>query len=200
MGTLDEAVLLDYLRGAASGIAHIHMHDLVHMDIKPDNIYLTADRVLKIGDFGLSDRSTSLAEFEDGDGKYLAPELLEESPPSLKKADVFALGAAFLELARGRPLPSRGERWHEIREGKFELPGFSNEFVDLLKEMMDPLPEKRPTALALLQKPILGTTDQTVMVLLEGQRAVNSRLIKELEDMKRIVQTVKNQVLGEVAV
>ena len=71
----------------SSGLAHIHAHDMLHLDLKPENIFIVGDakvgRTLKIGDFGTA---VTLGQWddEDGDPMYLAPELLrgEAGPPA----------------------------------------------------------------------------------------------------------------------
>lgn len=52
---------------------------------------------------------------QEGDSKYLAPEVLN-SPPG-KPADIFSLGISILELATDLDLPSRGDGWRMLREG-----------------------------------------------------------------------------------
>ncbi len=66
--------------------------------------------------------------------RYLAPELLKNQLDKLEKADMFALGATLYELASGCPLPSTGDRWHAIREGKLMmLPAVAHQLQTLIK-------------------------------------------------------------------
>ena len=50
----------------------MHARNIVHMDVKPDNIYVVNDTTYKLGDLGLatSSCSSSLASFEEGDARY----------------------------------------------------------------------------------------------------------------------------------
>ena len=54
-----EGELLSITRQVAKGLHHLHSLNLVHLDIKPDNIYIAAEGVFKIGDFGLVSRADS---------------------------------------------------------------------------------------------------------------------------------------------
>lgn len=67
------------------GLAHMHSHNVLHMDIKPDNIFIDSQGVLKIGDFGLAvlcDVETTDTDDDfcstdrEGDRCYIAPEVL----------------------------------------------------------------------------------------------------------------------------
>ena len=119
---------------------------------------------VKLGDFGLatpiSSSSSSSAAValspDEGDCRYLAPELLE--PSSSKKhidlaaADAFALGASLYELASGAPLPSGGPLWHNLRSGRLALlPAASAPFQRLLRALLHPDPARRPTMEAALR-------------------------------------------------
>lgn len=53
---------------------------MLHLDIKPENIFLDSGGTLKIGDFGLAVLRRQW-EWEEGDGAYVAPELLREHEP-----------------------------------------------------------------------------------------------------------------------
>jgi serine/threonine protein kinase len=86
---------------AAHGLRHIHAHNIIHLDIKPENIYLHASAVFKIGDFGLAIVATGNAHWEDGDGRYLAPELLQRASRPTAAADVYSLAASLLHCALG---------------------------------------------------------------------------------------------------
>lgn|SRR5690606_35857413 len=112
----------------------MHSNGLVHMDIKPENIYITSHGKYKIGDMGLVSSTLNRDNLSEGDSRYLAPELLEDPEKlQLEKCDIFALGATLYELARQSPLPPNGTEWHEIRNGKLQSIPFSEEFVKLLK-------------------------------------------------------------------
>ena len=65
---------------------------------------------------------------------YLAPELLKTRLTGLDKADMFALGATVYELATAHTLPSEGERWVALWEGKLMmLPAVSQQLAALIK-------------------------------------------------------------------
>jgi serine/threonine protein kinase len=100
----DEAAAL--ARQTALGLQHAHDAGLVHRDVKPQNLLLRDDGVLKIADFGIAraaefSRLTQLGTVL-GTASYLAPEqaLGEEVGP---EADIYSLGAVLYELLTGRP-------------------------------------------------------------------------------------------------
>ncbi|KAE9421885.1 hypothetical protein Angca_005604 [Angiostrongylus cantonensis] len=73
---------------------------------------------------------------EEGDAKYLAPEVLNSLPT--KAADVFSIGITILEVTTDIDLPSRGDTWHQIRS-------VSSDLTRLIKWLMSPDPASRPT-------------------------------------------------------
>lgn len=118
---------------------------------------------VKLGDFGLATPTSSgvaALSPDEGDCRYLAPELLEPSPSSssrkqrvdLAAADAFALGASLYELASGAPLPSGGPLWHNLRSGRLALlPAASAPFQRLIRALLHPDPGRRPTMEASLR-------------------------------------------------
>ncbi|MBW8742452.1 MAG: serine/threonine protein kinase [Acidobacteria bacterium] len=91
---------------AALGLQHAHDAGLVHRDVKPHNLLLRTDGVLKVADFGIaraaeSTRLTSAGTIL-GTAAYLAPEqaLGEEVTSAV---DIYAVGAVVYELLSGRP-------------------------------------------------------------------------------------------------
>jgi len=141
-----ETVVWEFLVDLSLGLKHLHDSDMIHMDIKPANIFIGLDGLCKIGDFGLvlelSKCDTTQAL--EGDPKYLAPELMQGR--FTKNADIFSLGITLLELASDLDLPRGGYTWHQLRNG--QLPdvftqGVSPELRRLISWMMDPLPQQR---------------------------------------------------------
>lgn len=151
------------------------------MDIKPDNIFIAEDsNACKLGDFGLVldvSNGTEVSDAQEGDPKYLAPELMLGKFG--KQADVFSLGITILEMASDLDLPRGGDLWHQLRSGK--LPeeflmgvflsfsfctslfhwvclyflGISEEMKTIIRLMMEPDPEKRPTVSEILEHPLV---------------------------------------------
>ena len=93
-------------REIAAALAHAHAHDVVHRDVKPDNVWLAADGGAALGDFGIAhqlglERLTAEG-IVVGTVRYLSPEQIrgEQIGPS---SDLYALGVTLYELVAGRP-------------------------------------------------------------------------------------------------
>jgi eukaryotic-like serine/threonine-protein kinase len=90
---------------ACQGLAHAHEAGLVHRDVKPQNLLLRDDGVLKVADFGIARaaETTALTQVGTvlGTAAYLSPEqaLGEQVTPA---TDVYALGSVLYELLAGR--------------------------------------------------------------------------------------------------
>lgn len=128
----------------ARGLAHIHAYDVVHCDIKPDNILVSADGLFKIGDLGHATFIKAWDE-QEGDAKYLSRDLLESKPST--KADIFSFGIMIYEIKSGEDLPGKGQQWEYLRNGSVPVPTNCSVLLGgLVQRSMHPQPESRPTA------------------------------------------------------
>jgi predicted Ser/Thr protein kinase len=106
------ARLAELFAGAADGLAHLHAHGILHRDLKPGNLMLTADGarlvVMDLGLAKLADQSQALTSADVkilGTLRYMAPEQLQRRLVEIDaRADVYGLGAALYELATHRPI------------------------------------------------------------------------------------------------
>jgi serine/threonine-protein kinase len=113
-------------------LAHAHAGMILHRDVKPENIMIRGDGVVKLMDFGIShmvdlERLTVTGQLL-GSPAYMAPEHVEGKPIDFR-TDVFAAGIVLYQLAVGR-LPFEGKNPHEvlkrIAECKFVDPRVAN--------------------------------------------------------------------------
>jgi serine/threonine protein kinase len=89
-----------------------------------------------------------LKEVQEGDPKYLAPEILISYNNITCASDVFSLGMTILELATDLDLPKQGPLWHELRIGKIPKEftnKLSDELVRIIMLMIEPDHFKRAT-------------------------------------------------------
>jgi len=98
------------------GLKHIHDSGFIHLDLKPANVLITFEGVLKIGDFGMATPWPAQPGIDgEGDREYIGPEILMGQFD--KPADVFALGLIMLEIAGNVMLPDNGASWQRLRSG-----------------------------------------------------------------------------------
>src|SRR5574344_157512 len=86
-------------------VIYIHSKNIIHRDIKPQNIYYDANGEVKLGDFGISFLLNSTFNVNEnkrvmGTAQYLAPEIIKGKTPSFQ-SDIYALGITFFELLTG---------------------------------------------------------------------------------------------------
>ena len=89
----------------ASALAHAHAHDVIHRDVKPDNVWLTADGHAALGDFGiahqLGQERLTAEGIVVGTVRYLAPEQIRGAAVG-PASDLYALGVTLYEMVAGR--------------------------------------------------------------------------------------------------
>ena len=155
------------------GLQYIHNKQLVHLDIKPDNILLAtsedqdssgasdaaADSHVdyKIGDLGhVAHVYNDNISPEEGDCRYMAPEFLQMdvNPKHLYKADIFSLGLTLYEAASLNPLPKNSYDdvcYEDFRNGKLPyLSMYSPKFNKLMSSMVTRDVQMRPSTGQLL--------------------------------------------------
>ena len=95
----------DIMFQLCEAVAFAHAHLVVHRDIKPNNVYLTPDGTIKLGDFGISyfenSRRVTKSEVIVGSVHYMAPEVSQGKTPTFQ-SDIYSLGITFFELITGK--------------------------------------------------------------------------------------------------
>lgn len=115
-GRLDDFRIWKIMLEIGQGIKHIHDSGYIHLDLKPANILITFEGVLKIADFGMATSWPAQPGIEgEGDREYIGPEILLGKYD--KPSDVFALGLIMLEIAGNVQLPDNGPTWQRLRSG-----------------------------------------------------------------------------------
>ena len=152
------------LREILLALDFIHRHNMVHLDIKPENIFIKNDQY-KLGDFGLVTKASSSQDVEEGDSRYMSMEVLSgDNRSDLTKSDIFSLGITMYEICLGRSLPVNGEEWQDIRAGRLSpLPNTDHDMTNIIKRMLDPNPMNRPTPASLLKHPQLLSDEEKAL-------------------------------------
>jgi wee1-like protein kinase len=149
------------------------------------------DTCFKIGDLGLLTHGIS-KEVEEGDCRYMAPELLnEETEKDLTKSDIYALGMTLIEILSGKPLPKNGNEWHEIRSKAVIFPGVSQGLCKLIQRMIDRDASKRPTAAMIVLHPDVRSPSDKTKAQLKRELNSSYQKIKELTEQLKASSSVK---------
>ncbi len=102
---LEEAV--DYMIQLTDALYFAHLHNIVHRDVKPENIYVMSDGTIKLGDFGIAQAEgldshlTKTSEII-GSVYYMAPEIAK-GEKATNKSDIYAVGVTFFETITSHP-------------------------------------------------------------------------------------------------
>ncbi|XP_043830102.1 serine/threonine-protein kinase 17A isoform X1 [Dromiciops gliroides] len=155
------------MRQILEGVSFLHAHNVVHLDLKPQNILLTSESPLgdiKIVDFGLSRMMESSEELREimGTPEYVAPEILSYDPISTA-TDMWSIGVLAYVMLTGIS-PFLGDNKQEtflnisqmnISYSEEEFDVVSESAIDFIKALLVKKPEDRATAEECLRHPWL---------------------------------------------
>jgi beta-lactam-binding protein with PASTA domain len=110
-GRMEPAQAAEILRQSLLALGHAHHQGFVHRDMKPENLLVTQEGVVKVADFGLArayaDGRVTQAGAVTGTVQYLAPEQIRGEPAD-PRSDLYSIGIVAYELLTGK-LPFTGE-------------------------------------------------------------------------------------------
>jgi NIMA (never in mitosis gene a)-related kinase len=154
-----EDLILDWFIQICLALNHVHSKRIIHRDIKAQNIFLTKNGIVKLGDFGISKSLTcsfELARTVIGTPYYLSPEIVKNSPYSFK-TDVWSLGVLLYQMCALK-MPFDADSLPNLSKKilKAEYKDIPNNYSDNLKNLIRSLlqvePKNRPTVKEILSK------------------------------------------------
>ncbi len=177
-GTFRPGEVADLLDQIAAALGHLHERGLVHLDVKPQNLLVTPDGVVKLIDFGLAQTAGARQELIGGTtfgtAAYLAPE--QAAGEAVDAAtDVYALGCVVYELLTGRP-PFQSDGRGEVKN-------------DLIRAHL----EQRPVAPSLV-RPDLDLPDGLDDVVLWALAKEPAQRYRDAEAFARLFRAATQHV------
>jgi len=202
---LPESDILSWFVQIALGLQYIHKKNILHRDLKTQNIFVTSKKLVKIGDFGISkwlSHTLDLATTAIGTPHYLSPEICRRQPYS-HKSDMWSLGCVLYELCSLQlafPAPDFVSLVASIvRGGVRALPKhFSQKLTDLVQVLLRPVPDRRPSAETLIQCAKLEKEVKLYLAYVNGmikdKEAARVRLASAKAEEEKMLEEVEKSI------
>ncbi|XP_046728891.1 serine/threonine-protein kinase Nek1 isoform X3 [Silurus meridionalis] len=182
-----EEQILDWFVQICLALKHVHDRKILHRDIKSQNIFLTKDGTVQLGDFGIArvlNSTVELARTCIGTPYYLSPEICENKPYN-NKSDIWALGCVLYEMCTLKHAFEAGNMKNlvlNIIRGSYPPVSvhYSQDLRALLGLLFKRSPRERPSVSAILDKPFLARRIQRFLSpQLIAQEFNQSLLVKQ---------------------
>ncbi|XP_060097990.1 mitogen-activated protein kinase kinase kinase 13 [Heteronotia binoei] len=189
-------LLVDWSTGIASGMNYLHLHKIIHRDLKSPNVLVTHNDTVKISDFGtskeLSDKSTKMSFA--GTVAWMAPEVIRNEPVS-EKVDIWSFGVVLWELLTGeipyKDVDSSAIIWG-VGSNSLHLPVPStcpDGFKLLMKQTWQSKPRNRPSFRQTLMHLDIASAD----VLATPQETYFKSQAEWREEVKKHFEKIKSE-------
>jgi len=170
-GRLPERFVVMVARCIASALGHAWQHEIIHRDIKPDNIMITQDGQVKLTDLGLArsarqDSTLTITGVVMGSPAYISPEQATGEKNLDSRSDIYSLGATLYHMLTGK-VPYDGETPLHV----------------MLKHMNDPVPDVKAAVPAVSE-----ATRQLVMRMMAKRPEQRFQTAAEIEESARAIE------------
>ena len=147
-----------------AGLNYLHSMGVIHRDIKPQNIFMTKNKIIKIGDFGVSakfkdkqilKKIISLKNTIVGTYEFMAPEVFKKDYN--EKSDIYSMGCVFYQILFLKPYQKKSFKYENnkpiqrLESGPISSISDIN-FKEILTQMLEQDAEKRPDSKTILEK------------------------------------------------
>ncbi len=148
-----EEDILHYMHEICEGLQYLHEQNVIHRDLKPQNILLGAEGTVKIGDFGISREmgASHMAYTQCGTPHYMSFEMLNKEPYD-EMTDMYSLGVILLQMMTGKSmmlsveLSKNPKLFQEIERSLTKDATYTSDLVRLAEKLTSVNPRERPTA------------------------------------------------------
>ncbi|CAF3701949.1 unnamed protein product [Rotaria socialis] len=169
--SLAEDQLIEWFIQICMALQYIHEKNILHRDLKTQNIFLTKHDIVKVGDLGIARALESASEFATtivGTPYYMSPEIFSQKPYG-QKSDIWALGCCVYEMTTlEHAFNAKDINALVIKILREQTPQMSKKYseplIDIIKSMLKKNPDDRPTAKQILQNSYIK---QHILRLLE---------------------------------
>jgi serine/threonine-protein kinase len=144
-GKLPLDTVMQVIRVCADALAYAHRHGVLHKDLKPGNLLLDQEGVLKVIDFGVACLMSAQERAEEVTGTpvFMSPEQLRGEELDAR-TDVYSLGVMTCELLTGQPpFPLDTTDLQLLAGGPQELPGLPEDMEPVIRKALEPRREDR---------------------------------------------------------
>uniref|UniRef100_A0A3B3Z0L2 Mitogen-activated protein kinase kinase kinase 12 n=1 Tax=Poecilia mexicana TaxID=48701 RepID=A0A3B3Z0L2_9TELE len=190
------SLLVDWSMGIAGGMNYLHLHKIIHRDLKSPNMLITHDDMVKISDFGtskeLSDKSTKMSFA--GTVAWMAPEVIRNEPVS-EKVDIWSFGVVLWEMLTGeipyKDVDSSAIIWG-VGNNSLQLPvpeSCPDGFKILLRQCWNCKPRNRPSFRQILLHLDIASAD----VLSTPQETYFRSQAEWREEVKQHFEKIKSE-------
>ncbi|XP_038551666.1 serine/threonine-protein kinase Nek4 isoform X2 [Micropterus salmoides] len=159
---LPEKQVVEWFVQIAMALQYLHERNILHRDLKTQNIFLTKTNIIKVGDLGIArvlENQNDMASTLIGTPYYMSPELFSNKPYNYK-SDVWALGCCVYEMSTLKHAfnaKDMNSLVYRIVGGKLpQMPSkYDPQLGELIKSMLCKRPEDRPDVKLVLRQPYI---------------------------------------------